>query len=235
MLLALGLPNPNVGAMEDQYLCLHGNLDRFEEHYARLVNEEILQLVGRQRANRYPDRQFVLNLVTPEHTDLSWLTEYGITVKVKTGFEITPEAGNENQFTRWQILQAILDGHRTQTAIAEAIGMTQQAISKTLKAAGATLEKLTACLSKLLPEISTTGPYQSSTRAGCITPELLNCFDWFFGLDISAIAQEAVSVIEREGWLGFLKYLEDYPKPSQGKFLSVIYTILATESPPLRE
>jgi hypothetical protein len=234
-LLALGLPNPNVGAMEDQYLALHGNLDGFEEHYARLVNEEILQLVGRQRANRYGDRQFVLNLVTPENCDLSWLTEYGITVNVKTGFEITPAAGNENQFTRWQILQAILDGHRTQTAIAQAIGMTQQAISKTLRAAGATIEKLTACLSKLLPEISTTGPYQSSTRAGCITDELYKVFDWFFGLELTAIAQEAVSVIEREGWLGFLKYLEDYPKPAQGKFLSVIYTILATESPPLRE
>ncbi len=234
-LLALGLPNPNVGAIEDQYLCLQGNKDGFEEHYARLVNEEILQLVGRQRANRYPDRQFVLNLVTPEHTDLSWLADYGITVIVKTGFEITPVAGTENQFTRYQIVQAIIDGCRTQTAISEVLGMTQQAISKSLKAAGATIEKLVAALSKLMPEISTTGPYKSPTRAGCITDELYKVFDWFFGLDLTAIAQEAVLVIEREGWLGFLKYLEDYPKPAQGKFFSVIYIILATESLPLRE
>ncbi|MEB3160435.1 MAG: winged helix-turn-helix domain-containing protein [Synechocystis sp.] len=227
-LLALGLPNPNVGAIEDQYLCLQGNLDGFEEHYARLVNEEILQLVGRQRANRYPDRQFVLNLVTPEHTDLSWLTEYGITLIVKTGFEITPAAGTENQFTRYQIVQAIIDGCRTQTAISEVLGMTQQAISKALKAAGATIEKLVASLSKLMPEIPTTGPYKPPTRASCITPELLSCLDWFFGLDISAICQDAIQVICRDGWDGFVTYLENYPKAAQAKYYASLWPMLTT-------
>jgi hypothetical protein len=231
-LLAIGLPNPNLGAIQDDYLAINGNLDGFEEHYARLVSEEILQLIGRQRANRYGDRQFVLNLVTPENCDLSWLTDYGITLEIKQGFEVNPAAGNQNQITRHAIVSAILDGHHTQTAIAAAIGKTQQAISKQLTAAGITLEKLIDKLSKFLPEMATTNPYKAYKRDGCITPELLGYLDWFFGLDLPAIAVEAISVIESEGWLGFLKYLEQYPKPIQGKFFGVLYSLMGTNPLP---
>jgi hypothetical protein len=217
--------------VQDDYLALNGNLDGFDEHYARLVNEEILQLIGRQRANR-DNRQFVLNLVTPENCDLSWLKGYGITLDVKSGFEINPAAGNATQFTRFQIVSAIIDGNRTQTAIAAAIGKTQQAISKTLIAAGITLDKLIDQLSKYLPEIATTGPYKSSIRASCIAPELLSDMAWFFDLDIPAISQEVISVIEREGWLGFLKYLENYSKPAQAKLLAVLYSLMGTIPPP---
>jgi hypothetical protein len=226
-LLAIGLPNPNLGAVADDYAALQGTLEGFEEHYHRLVNEEILQLIGRQRANRYGDRQFVLHIVTPENCDLSWLTEYGITVTTTTAFEVNPEAGNQTQFTRYQIIQAILNGNHTQTAIGDAIGLTQQAVSKTLKAAGITLEKLAEMLAKFLPEIPTTGPCKPYTRVSCITQQLLSEFAWFFGLDIPAIAVDAIKTIAADGWLRFLELLENYPKPAQAKALASLYAILA--------
>jgi hypothetical protein len=231
-LLAIGLPNPNLGAIQDDYLA-NGNLDGFEEHYCRLGNEEILQLIGRQRANRYPDRQFTIHLITPENCDLSWLKEYGITVNTTTAFEVNPAAGSQTQFTRYQIIQAILDGHHTQTAIAKAIGMTQQNISKTLMAAGVTVQKLIESLSKFLPEMATTGPYGDYIRPSCITPQLLKDFAWFFGLDVTAIAVEAIQVIAADGWQGFLEFLEILPEPAQVKALAVLYSILAP--PPIFE
>lgn len=231
-LLAIGLPNPNVGAIQDDYLALYGNLNGFEEHYARLVNEEILQLIGRQRANRYPDRQFILHLVTPENCDLSWLTEYGITVTTKTAFEINPAAGTATQFTRHQIIQAIIGGNHTQTAISKAIGLTQQAISKTLKAAGVTVETLAEMLAKFLPELATTSPYKSYTRGSCITPQLYKQFAWFFGLDMPAIAVDAIKTIAADGWHGFLELLANLPKPAQGKALAILYSLTSAIPPP---
>jgi hypothetical protein len=226
-LLAIGLPNPNLGAIQDDYAALQGNLNGLEEHYHRLVNEEILQLTGRQRANRYPDRQFVLNIVTPENCDLSWLTDYGVTLETKTAFEVNPEAGSQTQFTRYQILQAIAAGNLTQTAIGNAIGLTQQAVQKTLKAAGTTVEALAKMLAKFIPEMATTVPCKASKRSSCITPQLLSDFAWFFGLDVTAIAADAISTIAADGWHGFLELLENYPKPAQAKALAVLYGILA--------
>lgn len=232
-LLAIGLPNPNLGAVSDDYLAIYGNLDGFEEHYCRLVNEEILQLIGRLRANRYGDRLFTINLITPENCDLSWLTDYGITLDTKTAFEVNPEAGHESQFTRYQIIQAIAAGNHSQGTIAKAIGMTQQAISKQLKAAGVTVENLVNRLSKLLPEIFTTNPYGTYTRPSCETNELIKAFADFFGLDITAIAKDVVQIILADGWEGLLEILEHFPKPAQGKALAILYAMLAP--PPILE
>jgi hypothetical protein len=115
----------------------------------------------------------------------------------------------------------------TQTAIAKAIGMTQQNISKTLMAAGVTVQKLIESLSKFLPELATTGPYKDYIRPSCITPQLLKEFAWFFDLEVMAIAVEAVQVIAADGWQGFLEFLEILPEPAQVKALAVLYSILA--------
>jgi hypothetical protein len=230
-LLAIGLPNPNLGAIEDDYLALYGNLDQFEEHYARLVNEEIFQLIGRQRANRYPDLQFELIIITPEKCDLSWVENFGITLKVKAGFEICPSAGTQTQQTRWHIVQAILDGCRNQTAISQAIGLTQQAISKTLKAAGVTVEKLVAQLEQMLPEMATTTPYGSFTRPSCSDSELMNQFRELFELDLVEVLADVIKHIEENGWTHFLEFLSFFPQPAQARCLAVLYPFLDTGPP----
>ena len=97
--------------------------DGFEEYYQRRINQEIVQVVGRPRANRYPDRQFTIYFVTPEDTDLSWLSDFGCKVTVKSAFEITPEAGTETQCTRLQILNAV------QSLLSQGANVTQKAIA----------------------------------------------------------------------------------------------------------
>jgi hypothetical protein len=232
-ILALGLPCPNMGAIEDSFLAISGQPDQFPEYYATLVNEEILQMIGRQRANRYPDRQFEIFLITPEHTDLSWLSEYGITLKVKTGFEVTPAAGNQNQFTRWQILTAIMEGNTTQTAIAASLGMTQQAISKQLKTAGVNVRFLADKLAKFLPETSTTGPYKASIRASCSFLELLKDFAWFLDLDFTEVVEDIIQAVKTKGWPSFLDWVNCLPEPLQLRYYALLWVLLdAGLSPP---
>jgi hypothetical protein len=229
-LMAIGLPRPNVGAIQDEFLAINGHLDGFDEYYARLVNDEILQLVGRQRVNRYPDQEFNLYFLTPEHTDLSWLEAYGAKVIVKTGFEIHPEAGTETQCTRHKLVETILQFREnglktTQAAIAKVIEQTQQSISKTLKQAGISLRKLV----KLIDEKITTSPYKDSVRSSCINDWLYSDLAWFFDLPLDAIAEEIINVIQDGGLAKLKEYLEDYPNFAQAKVLGLLWGLMDTE------
>ncbi|MFM7438818.1 MAG: hypothetical protein ACKO2V_09475, partial [Snowella sp.] len=229
-LMAIGLPMPNVGAIQDEYLALNGHLDGFDEYYARLVNDEILQLIGRQRVNRYPDQEFNLYFITPEHTDLSWLEAYGAKVTVQTGFEINPQAGTETQCTRHKLIETILQFREngiktTQTAIAKVIEQTQQSISKILKQAGISLHELV----KLIDEKITTSPYKDSVRSSCINDWLYSDLAWFFDLPLDAIAEEIIKVIQHGGMAKLKEYLEDYPNFAQAKVLGLLWGLMDTE------
>ncbi|MFM7578422.1 MAG: hypothetical protein ACKO5Q_15970, partial [Microcystaceae cyanobacterium] len=103
----IGLPRPNVGMVQDEYLALHGTLDGFKAYYQTLINKEIVQSAGRPRANRRPHQQFVIIYIVPEEEDLSWLSDYGVKVTTKTAFEVNPEAGSETHCTRHHMLEAI--------------------------------------------------------------------------------------------------------------------------------
>jgi hypothetical protein len=137
VLVAFNTPRPNVGVIQDEYRALHGSLDGFEEYYQELIQSEIVQLIGRQRAHQYPEKQFTLYLIGTNQ-DLSYLTDLGCQVVDKEAFQIAPEAGTPNQITQWKILQAMgqlqdLGQKPTQEAIASLIGKSQELISKIAK------------------------------------------------------------------------------------------------------
>jgi hypothetical protein len=140
-LAAFNTPRPNVGTIEDEYRALFGSLEGFDDYYQRLIRAEIVQLVGRNRAHLYPDKQFIICLVGTNQ-DLSFLTsEYSLTVVSKEAFELCPEAGSSDQITRWKILQAVGQlqdrGQKlTQEAIASLTGKSQELISKISKEFG---------------------------------------------------------------------------------------------------
>lgn len=230
-LLVLGLPRPNLGMIKAEYYALNGTRQGFEEYYQRRINQEIVQVVGRPRANRYPDQQFTIYFVTPEDTDLSWLSDFGCKVTVKSAFEITPEAGTETQCTRYHIFQMVKEcldkGVRTtQSAIAAAIGKTQQAVSHTLKQAGLTLHQLTQMIEDLLPDSHTNRPNNYQERSICMTDWLYGDFALFFDLPIEAIAQDAITTIETYGLDYFWEYLSNFPKALQAKYLTALKFII---------
>ena len=230
VIIGIGLPMPNVSAIQDEFLAINGHLDGFKEYYARLVNDEILQLVGRQRVNRYPDKEFNLYFLTPEHTDLSWLEAYGAKVTVKTGFEINPEAGTETQCTRHKLIETILQFREngvktTQAAIAKVIEQTQQSVSKTLQQAGISLHELV----KMIDAKITTSPYKDSVRSSCINDWLYSDLAWFFDLPLDAISEEIINVIQEGGLVKLKEYLEDYPNFAQAKVLGLLWGLMDTE------
>ena len=227
---SLGLPYANKGAIEDEYFALNGTLDGFDEYYESRNKEEILQNVGRQRVNRYPNQQFHYFALVPHGTDLSWLSQYGAKVIVKDAFEITPEAGSETQFARHQLVQAAIDCMEkgvkvTQTAIAQVLDKTQQSISKALRKAGISLHEL----AKMIEEKITTAPYKDSIGTGCISNEFLNDWGWFFDLSLDAIAKEIIGVIQGGGMAKLNEYLEDYPNFAQAKVLGFLWGLMDTE------
>ncbi|MBE9176770.1 hypothetical protein IQ225_18245, partial [Synechocystis salina LEGE 06155] len=235
----IGLPNPNVGALEDEYLALHRNLDGFEKYYSRRVNEEIFQgVAGRQRAHRYADRQFEAIVICPLNTDLSWLTEYGITVNKTNGFLVDSKAGTESQLAKAELLGAIHDlvGNNlkvTQEAIAIKLDKRQQAISKLLINAGVKLSELLQAMVSSLPNKNTTHPYKAPIRTGCILPdEIYREFAWFLEIDATALAMEVVELISLGGWEGFMQWLECLPMAIKARILGIIYALFNDEPEP---
>ncbi|PSB00944.1 hypothetical protein C7B64_20870 [Merismopedia glauca CCAP 1448/3] len=229
-LALIGSPYPNVGAIQDNYLALYGNLDNFDEFYQFLVSEEILQALGRQRSNLYQDRQFKVFYIATE-LDLDFLKKYGATITYKQAFEICPEAGEGWQIALDSIIKALAEsGARTQTQIAQALGKTQQAISKALREAGVTLSELMRRLEILLKR-HTTNPIDSLYRVGCITePEYLRdqYFRELFELPPLELVKTVIAIIEDLGWRDFRElFLDDYPKPLQIKALSSLTALLS--------
>ena len=230
----VGLPRPNLGAVKDEYLALMGTDDGFEEHYQNLIYKEILQGIGRPRANRYPDQQFTVLMIIPEGTDLNWLKDHGIKVINKSAFEITPEAGTETQATAYRVVQAarelLTQGvNVTQKAIAKIVGMTQQNISKVLRAKGLTVEILEQKLKNILPNENTTGPIKDSITASCITQELYKAFSDLFELPIEDLIEDAIVTIKTYGIDYFWEYLSNFPKALQGKYLIALRYLLQDE------
>ena len=236
----VGLPRPNLGAVKDEYMALMGTDDGFEEHYQNLINKEILQGIGRPRANRHPETQFTVLMIIPDKDhnkapiDLSWLKDYGAKVINKSAFEITPEAGTETHATAYRIIQAgqelLTQGVKvTQKAIAKIVGMTQQNISKVLRAKGLTVEILEQKLKNILPNENTTGPIKDSIRASCITQELYKDFSAFFDLPIEDLIEDAIATIKTYGVDYFWEYLSNFPKALQGKYLMGLRHLLHDE------
>jgi hypothetical protein len=236
-LLSVGLPRPNRGAIEDEYLSLMGNLEGFEDYYRDLVCDEITQWPGRPRAHLDTEKgEYIIYMLIPPDTDnpdkdidLSFLKGFGFTVNTpKHSFELNQEAGTETQAVRHRLFEAIkqcvTNGIEvTQTAIAKILNRTQPAISKMLSKAGVTLKDLKATIEGLLKKYN--HPYKEDHRTGYIPYELYQDLAAFFDLPLEQIAADAVDQIEKYGWEKFKETLALYPASLQAIFLGVLWSI----------
>ncbi|PSF29180.1 hypothetical protein C7H19_24465 [Aphanothece hegewaldii CCALA 016] len=231
-LIAVGSPNPNVGSVQDDYYALYGTLDSFNEYYAHLVSEEILQFTGRPRPHRYKDQQFHLWFIN-SGLDLDFLKEYGATIINQHGFELTPEAGNETQYKRLTILNTIHSLQQqgikiTQDAIANVVGVTQPAISQLFKNAGVTLSELVENIRQPIEDYNRS-PYNPDNPAP----------DWFkssyfrllLELNPVELVQEFISEILNMRWAVFRdSILSFFPKPIQDKLESALIGLFIAEN-----
>ena len=95
----------NLGALEDEYLTLHGTLEGFEDYYDSTILAEIEQLIGRQRPHLDRDNQYVIYIFT-KGLDLDYLADYGVKVNNLAAFNFTPDAGTDAEILLNKLQQA---------------------------------------------------------------------------------------------------------------------------------
>ncbi|MFB2834986.1 hypothetical protein ACE1CA_10680, partial [Aerosakkonemataceae cyanobacterium BLCC-F167] len=118
--LSFGTPYQNLSDAQDRFITLTGQYHELGEANQRALTSpelqaeidfitlmEFLQDLWRQRAHRYPEREFIQYYVTD--FDLSPLTEIcpGLQYEELNAFAFAPEAGDDLQQTKWRITQAI--------------------------------------------------------------------------------------------------------------------------------
>jgi hypothetical protein len=158
VLVVYNSPRMNLGVAQDEYRTIYGSLDGFEEYYRNLMKDEVIQLIGRQRAHLDPDCKYIIYLVGTNQ-NVAYLTdELGIRVINKQMIEVCPEAAKAGERTLKDIFdicwKAAKDGslaHLTTTSVGDAIGgKCKQLVSKTIKPLFGTWENFKRCLLHLL-------------------------------------------------------------------------------------
>jgi hypothetical protein len=206
-LLAVGLPKPNVGAIKDEFNVIYSPDDNilFEDYYESKTRDEVIQLVGRQRVQWFPDQQFILDLVSTG-TNLDWLSKYGIKVVNRSAFEVIPDAGSAKQKTRELILSAIArlkatNQKITQENISKISTLSQQLIQKHAKAFYGGWKGLI----KKYNSAYINPQYSSSCN---FDPSLDHLFRTWLDLDPIEAIKEFVDIL-KGGGIKFLKELMD--------------------------
>ena len=135
-MIAIGMPKVNVTAAEASYLTLHGTKEGFAEAYEISTYTEVIQVIGRQRAQNSPDKKFKLIFLTGGNSNLDALARlYGANYSYQNGIDLTSLAGTKRQQNQLKILGAAIElqtkGEKiTQKAIASLSGIKEKTLSE---------------------------------------------------------------------------------------------------------
>jgi hypothetical protein len=213
-LIAAGNPAPNIGQVRDEFLSLGGDLEKFPTYYQGVINEQILQMAGRQRCHLFPDRNFVIHWIGTG-LNLDFLEQWGSRINRVSAYEITPSAGTESQVIKTGYLEAakklLTQGMKvTQEKLAALTGKRQSTISENFKRWGIELKDLVALAQKNIGS-----PIENLYRP-TDNPDLAK----FLGIDLIKEVEACLEAIEVLGWAGFVEQVFLYfPKPLQLKLL----------------
>ena len=229
-LVTVGTPYVNVGEVEDEYLTLYGTLSGFEDYYQSLIESEVIQLVGRQRAHLYPDQDFLIYMVGTDQ-NLDYLRQYGINVVNRHAFEITPEAGNKGQMSKYKFIRALAEiinqfGSKqiNRKTIAAQTGLSENYIKKLVQGLGG----IKAFRKWVL---SLWDSNRSSTH--WLSPEMLlseqRIRDWL-NLEPMAVIKDLVEMIVNCGWKDFVAYLNCFSADVGSRMWGAIAPLFWCES-----
>lgn len=229
VLVAFNTPRTNLGVAQDEYRVLFGTLDGFEQYYQHLINEQITQLIGRQRCHRYPDEQFVVYLVGNPNQDVSFLSsEYGLTVEAVEAFQLCPECGTEIQITHWRILDAVRQLQEqkqkiTQQALATLAKITQGRLSQIADSLGGWL-----ALKKILASLL--GVYRGTNNFSDLTDEEKWMASSFLPIVLGEPPDNAIhevgQIIQAYGLSVFLRILTAATPKTQARLLALLIQAL---------
>lgn len=145
-IVSIGVYSPNLGAVLNEYQALSGKVSSFDdpefvEYYAHKVASNVLQEIGRARANRRENEQLTYHIVAD--CDLSFLEDLGYEVERIEAVTINPELSTiENRVKARNIDKAIAfvkefgeDAWQklTQQGFAKILGISQSALNQWVK------------------------------------------------------------------------------------------------------
>ncbi|WP_239643558.1 hypothetical protein, partial [Crocosphaera watsonii] len=190
---------------------------------------QILQGVGRQRCQRYPEQKFRLFMIATD-LNLDFLKDYGCKISNHHSLEYHPEAGSPTQVARLETLSAIADLSARGTKITlQAIGdlrdVSREAVRKLIQKSGLTLAKLIRFMQKIL----STGSIDTLIE-GVDRKFEVKQLRQFLELEFEAIATETLADIKTMGWEVFEKtYLQTFPEPVLARIAAVLLALIDEE------
>ncbi len=244
-MLLLGTPFQDIGALALQYTTLTGDRNtsrenpRFQSFVDHHVRAEVIQGVGRLRANRRPDAQLFCYAACEK--ELGYVVDYfaGATLTQVDAFQITPRAGTDKQQTRWEIFQAFRSiyerkGKITQEAIAKLAGCSQELISKISKQFGGwkVLKNLLLLLYNSLYTASNKFLEDLSQDERWLLAKYLPLLKTEYEAGEKTapeIVEEIMIFTQHLGWKGFQRVIESLPLHLRSFLLECLIAVLPPE------
>ncbi|OUL25429.1 hypothetical protein BV378_15265 [Nostoc sp. RF31YmG] len=242
-LTSIGTPYPDIGCLQQRYITLTSdpNIAKDAPYFAAFVQQfvqaEVIQLVGRLRANRRQKEQLTCIIVTDENID--YLANYypGAIFAKTNAFQITPAAGTPGEQTKWAIVQAarqlLSAGEKlTQQALTKIIGRSQGRISQIASEMGGwcSLKKILVALIKAL--YSTANNFSSDWRAELTDDEMWLAQTYLplvlheAGQDSVQVVQEVLTVVQSLGWGTFKRLLNAIPRINKASLMLHLVTLV---------
>jgi len=138
-LIIIGCPTPNIGDLQDEYRILFGvfpdqNSDEFKRWLAQYQQAEIVQAIGRLRANRRDEDLMVTFISDSDYLPDDFIRSQFVGAKVgnQESWQINPEAGDTFTRNLNRLIEAVaINGdHLSQNQLAVKSKMSKGQISK---------------------------------------------------------------------------------------------------------
>jgi len=141
-LIIIGCPTPNVGDVQDEYQILFGifpdqDSEEFKRWVAQYQQAEIVQAIGRLRANRRDEDLIVTFISDSDFLPDDFIRSQfpGAKIEQRESWQINPEAGDTHTRNLNRLIEAVvINGDRqSQNQLAANSGMSKGQVSKVLR------------------------------------------------------------------------------------------------------
>ena len=199
-------------------------MEGFEEYYQDLIDAEVIQFIGRQRAHQFPEQNFITYLVGTE-LKVDYLKSLGIQVSESHAFELSPEAGTRKQFSQFKLIKAMKQilarqGKITAQSLAKESGLSFDYIRDLVSGLGGMMAFKKWGLD--LYDSYRTNPQN-------LDPEFLlqnnRIRDWMALNPLEAV-QELWQAIQDVGWRDFHEYLSVFTVDIQAQIWGLIAELI---------
>ena len=244
VVVSLGVYRTNMGACLNEYIALTGNVvgfddEGFQEYYGHKQASNIIQELGRLRANRRLDEE--LEFVIAADVDTSFLEDLGYNVEVIDAVTINPDFCNKEVRVKARNIEKGKEFVRefgeekfkecTQKDFATFLGLTPQAVNNWIKKhLGGCWQKFKDMVLALMNPQPTPDHKLNETDLSEVQG-MRAVFDWLMGVQVTdaLFASEFKGVVECFEWRNVLEGIRRLPLNLSYRLLFRIIRIVAID------